>query len=160
MFRHGWPQPTAETEDGVPKPSGKPDLGRALQNVARQLSSAAAHAPAQAREAAAGAVQRLQTARAACGAAVGQDVSGSGQRQLALACLSSAMLQRQRESDTLKFRGRGLQQVFGDLAEAPSRPEGKLEVSSQGDQQPEEDAMAAEERILISEVSADPSQTA
>lgn len=52
----------------------------------------------------------------------------------------------------MRFRGRGLQQVFGSLAEAPPRVEGKVEASAADDQQPEEDAMAAEERILISEV--------
>lgn len=62
------------------------------------------------------------------------------------------MLQQQRAAGTLRFHGRGLQQVFGDVAEAPSEPDGKLETASQPDQQPEDDPMAAEERILISEV--------
>lgn len=48
-----------------------------------------------------------------------------------------------------RYRGRGVQQVFGSAAEAA----GKAEASEADRQTPdEEDPMAAEERILISEV--------
>ncbi len=48
-----------------------------------------------------------------------------------------------------RYRGRGVQQIFGSTAEAA----GKAEAAEAGRQTPEEeDPMAAEERILISEV--------
>ena len=153
MFRHGWPQPRTDSlqeDQGVP--NSAPDTRHAWQHVARQLRLMAAEVPAQALDAAATALQRLQ---AAC-RPDSQHAVGSDHRQPALASLSGAMLQRQRAAGTLRFHGRGLQQVFGDVAEAPSEapstPEGKLETASQPDQQPEDDPMAAEERILISEV--------
>lgn len=149
MFRHGWPQPSMGShEEKRSAPTAGPDTRCAWQHVARQLRMAAAGVPAQALDAAATALQRLQTA---C-RPDSQHASGSDHRQPALASLSGAMLQRQRAAGTLRFHGRGLQQVFGDVAEAPSTPEGKLEAASEPDQQPEDDPMAAEERILISEV--------
>ena len=149
MFRHGWPQPRTDSlQEDQRAPNAAPDTRHAWQHVARQLRLMAAEVPAQALDAAATALQRLQ---AACRSDI-QHATGSDHRQPALASLSGAMLQRQRTVGTLRFHGRGLQQVFGDVAEAPSTPEGKLESASQPDQQPEDDPMAAEERILISEV--------
>lgn len=149
MFRHGWPQPRTDSlQEDQRAPTAAPDTRHAWQHVARQLRLMAAEVPAQALDAAATALQRLQTA---C-RSDSQHAIGSDHRQPALASLSGAMLQQQRAAGTLRFHGRGLQQVFGDVAEAPSEPDGKLETASQPDQQPEDDPMAAEERILISEV--------
>lgn len=95
MFRHGWPQSRRGDSDlDQQRSAGKPDLAQAWQRVWRQLGAAAAQAPAQALEAAAGAVQQLQREFSA---AAGQQANGSGRQQLALASLSGAMLQRQQE---------------------------------------------------------------
>ena len=146
MFRHGWP---ARQQDDVRSKTdvhaaGKPGVDAAWQSVVKHLERAAhdvTQGPRRALGAARDAVGRLHQGLIAAGGDASQP-----QRQAAFASLSASMVEkhRGREPGKVVFRGQGVQQAFGPVAEAASRPEGEADQS--------DSAFESEERILISEV--------